>query len=125
MIHGQEHLESKLIRRFAPFAAVGLLAPLTAALPPRPDDWTYVWIAGVLTAVIAAVGLLVPWSRLPRWTYIVPPLAYFVVVALLREANDGSVSGCGGSAAVSGASSPTAANGANRRMSFDSRCSCP
>ena len=51
------------------------------------------WIAGALTAVIAAAGLLVPWSRLPRWTYIVPPLAYFVVVALLREANDGSVSG--------------------------------
>ena len=93
MVHGQEHLESKITRRFAPFVAVGLLALLTAALPPRPDDWTYVWIAGVLTAVIAAAGLLVPWSRLPRWTYIVPPLAYFVVVALMREANDGSVSG--------------------------------
>jgi diguanylate cyclase (GGDEF)-like protein len=93
MNHGQAPLDSKLTRRFVPFAAVGLLALLTAALPPQPDDWTYVWAAGALTAVIAVAGLLVPWSRLPRWIYIVPPLAYFVVVALLREANDGSVSG--------------------------------
>ena len=86
-------LESKISRRFLPFAAVGLIAVLATLIPPQPEDWTYVWIAAVLTIVIAAAGILVPWSRLPRWTYIVPPLAYFVVVALLRQANDGSVSG--------------------------------
>ena len=47
----------------------------------------------MLTVVIAADRRPHPWSRLPRWTFVVPPLAYFVVVALLREANDGSVSG--------------------------------
>ena len=86
-------LEAKITRRFLPFVAVGVLALATTAMPPRPDDWTYVWIAAVLTVVIAAVGVLTPWSRLPQWTFVVPPLAYFVVVALLREANDGSVSG--------------------------------
>jgi diguanylate cyclase (GGDEF)-like protein len=86
-------LERKIQRRFIPFALVGLLAPLTALIPPQPDDWTLVWVATGLTALIALVGLLTPWSRLPRWTYIVPPLAYFIVVALLRQANDGSVSG--------------------------------
>jgi diguanylate cyclase (GGDEF)-like protein len=86
-------LESKITRRFLPFAAVGLVALGATALPPRPSDWTYVWVATALTIVIAAVGVLTPWSRLPRWTYVVPPLAYFVVVALLREASDGSVSG--------------------------------
>jgi len=86
-------LERKIQRRFVPFALVGLLAPLTALIPPRPEDWTLVWIAMALTALIALVGVLTPWSRLPRWTFIVPPLAYFVVVALLRQANDGSVSG--------------------------------
>ena len=86
-------LEENIKRRFIPFALVGLLAPLTALIPPRPEDWTYVWLATALTFVIAATGILVPWSRLARWTYIVPPLAYFVVVALLREASDGSVSG--------------------------------
>ena len=88
-------LESTISRRFAPFAAVGLLALLSLLLPPRPTDWTWVWIAGALTIVIAASGFVVPWSRLSRWTYIVPPLAYFVVVALLREASDGSTSGYG------------------------------
>jgi diguanylate cyclase (GGDEF)-like protein len=86
-------LEAKVARRFLPFAAVGLLGLLTTLIPPRPEDWTYVWIAAVLTLAIAASGFLVPWSRLPRWTYIVPPLAYFVVVALLREATKGSASG--------------------------------
>src|SRR5262245_40684376 len=86
-------LESKISRRFAPFAAVGLLALVSLLLPPRPTDWTWVWIAAALTVLIAASGFVVPWSRLPRWTYILPPLAYFVVVALLREASDGSASG--------------------------------
>ena len=86
-------LERKIQRRFLPFALVGLLAPLTALIPPQPEDWTLVWLATGLTALIALVGLLTPWSRLPRWSFIVPPLAYFVVVAILREANDGSVSG--------------------------------
>jgi diguanylate cyclase (GGDEF)-like protein len=86
-------LERKIQRRFIPFALVGLLAPLTAAIPPQPDDWTPVWIALGLTALIALVGVFTPWSGLPRWTYIVPPLTYFVVVAVLREAGDGSASG--------------------------------
>ena len=86
-------LERKIQRRFVPFALVGLLAPLTALIPPRPEDWTLVWVALGCTVLIALSGLLVPWSRLPRWTYILPPLAYFVVVALLRQANDGSISG--------------------------------
>jgi len=88
-------LESKISRRFAPFVAVGLLALFAVLIPPRPSDWTWVWIAGALTVVIAVSGFLIPWSKLPRWTYIVPPLAYFVVVALLRQANDGSASGYG------------------------------
>ena len=85
--------QSKIARRFAPFAAVGFLALLMPLLPPRPEDWTPVLVAAVLTVVIAATAVLVPWSRLPRWTYILPPLAYFIVVAVLRQANEGSVSG--------------------------------
>ena len=85
--------DTQLTRRFAPFAVVGLLALLTPLIPPRPADWTYVWAAVALTLAIAVAGFLVPWTRLPRWTYILPPLAYFGVVAMLRHASDGSVSG--------------------------------
>ena len=52
-------LESKIIKRFLPFAAVGLIAVLATAIPPQPEDWTYVWIAAVLTSAIAATGILV------------------------------------------------------------------
>ena len=89
----RQPLERRIQRRFLPFAAVGLLVPLTAVLPPQPEDWTLVWVATWLTLLITAAGVLVPWSRLPRWTYLVPPLAYFVVVALLRHASEGSISG--------------------------------
>jgi diguanylate cyclase (GGDEF)-like protein len=86
-------LERKMQRRFAPFAAVALLALVTTALPPRPSSWTLVFIASGLTLAIAASAVLVQWSRMPRWTYVVPPLAYFGVVALLGAATGGSVSG--------------------------------
>ena len=66
-----EAARAKIQRRFLPFALVGLLAPLTAVIPPQPEEWTLVWIAAALTVAIALVGLLTPWSRLPRWTYIV------------------------------------------------------
>lgn len=86
-------LENAIARRFAPFAAVGLLALTTAALPPRPTSWWLVAGAAALSGAIVAVAFLVPWSRLPRWTYVVPALAYFVVIGLLREAQGGPTSG--------------------------------
>ena len=89
----EKPLEKKIQRRFLPFAAIGLLALLTTALPPRPDDLGLIALAAALTIAIAAVGILTPWSRLPRWTYLLPPLAYFMVVALLRHSSEGSVSG--------------------------------
>jgi hypothetical protein len=38
-------------------------------------------------------SLVAPWSRLPSWAEAVPPLAYLVVVALLRQAEGGATSG--------------------------------
>ena len=72
---------------------VGLLSLATIALPPEPKSWTLVAVAAGLTIAIAVAGLTVPWSRLPSGTYIVPPLAYFVVIGLLRDAQGGSTSG--------------------------------
>jgi PAS domain S-box-containing protein len=48
--------------------------------------------AAVMVAIVVAVALL-PWERIPRTFTVLPPLAYFVVVALLRDATGGAASG--------------------------------
>jgi diguanylate cyclase (GGDEF)-like protein/PAS domain S-box-containing protein len=48
---------------------------------------TRVLIAAALVAVIVALALWLPWGRLPAWLQSVPPLAYFIVFALLRDAD--------------------------------------
>lgn len=86
-------LEREVVRQFVPFAAMGVLALATVALPPEPNDWRLVAVAAVLTVAIALCGLVVPWSRVPRWAWILPSISYFAVVGLLREAQGGSTSG--------------------------------
>jgi diguanylate cyclase (GGDEF)-like protein/PAS domain S-box-containing protein len=41
--------------------------------------------AGMVPLIVGSV-LLVPWERFPAWTQAIPLLAYFVILALLREA---------------------------------------
>jgi PAS domain S-box-containing protein len=48
--------------------------------------------AAVAIAIVLAI-VFVPWERLPRTLTVFPPLAYFVVVALLRDASGASASG--------------------------------
>lgn len=86
-------LQRQALPRFAPFAAMGMLALATVALPPAPTSWLLVGVAAALTVTIALSGLVLPWSRLPRWTHLLPAIAYFAVIGLLREAQGGSTSG--------------------------------
>lgn len=72
---------------------MGLLALATVALPPAPTSWLLVGVAAALTLLIALAGLVVPWSQLPRSTYVVPSIAYFAVIGLLREAEGVFTSG--------------------------------
>lgn len=78
---------------FLPFAGVALLCLATVALPPHPDDWWSVRSAAALTGLIVCVGLRAPWHRLPHWAYALPPIGYFAVIALLRDAQGGATSG--------------------------------
>lgn len=86
-------LELTIARRFTPFVAVGAAALATIALPPAPTSWWLVAAATALTVAIAVAGLAAPWSRLPRRVYVVSPLAYLLVVALLSHAQGGASSG--------------------------------
>ena len=81
-----------LLLRAAPFLGAMVLALCVYPLPPTGNEPTALIGAAVLTALIVLTGLYAPWSRLPRFAEVVPPLAYFVVVALLREADGGSQS---------------------------------
>jgi diguanylate cyclase (GGDEF)-like protein len=70
-----------------------LLALAVLPIPPDSERVGAVLLACGLSALIVATVMLAPWPRLPRFAETVPPLAYFVVIALLRESQGGSVSG--------------------------------
>jgi diguanylate cyclase (GGDEF)-like protein len=82
-----------LLRRSAPFLGAMLLALAVLPLPPDGDRPVAVLLAVGMTASIVATVLFAPWHRLPRFAEAVPPLAYFVVIALLRDSQGGSASG--------------------------------
>src|SRR5262249_38899535 len=86
-------LEHAVTRRFVPFGAMGVLAIVATALPLAPADRGLFVAATVLTVLIAVAVLTLPWSRFPRITYVLPALAYFVVIGLLRGAQGGAASG--------------------------------
>ena len=90
-----------LARRAAPFIAAAMVGfvMLVVAQPPDYVSSTEEHVlagAAVLLAVLTGAAVwFVAWERWPRWTAVIPPLAYILVVALLREAGGGSVSGFG------------------------------
>jgi diguanylate cyclase (GGDEF)-like protein len=82
-----------LLRRSAPFLGVIALALAVLPLPPDAERPNVVLLAAGLSALIVATVALAPWHRLPRFAEVVPPLTYFVVIALLRESQGGALSG--------------------------------
>jgi diguanylate cyclase (GGDEF)-like protein len=70
-----------------------VLALLLLPLPERPDRPLLVVLATGLTVLIVAAARFAPWDRLPRYAEAVPPLAYFLVIALLRQSHGGTASG--------------------------------
>lgn len=80
-------------RRVLPFAAASILAFALVPLPPHGERVGLVWLAAVLTVIIICAAVLAPWERLPSGLQGVPALLYFVVIALLRHAEGGAISG--------------------------------
>ena len=73
--------------RFVPFVLAGVVPFLLLPAAGVSLTDTRVLVVAVLVTVIVAAALKLPWSRLPAWTQAIPPLAYFVVFALLRDAD--------------------------------------
>ena len=88
--HAFEH--TGLLARAAPFLGAMWLAIMVYPLPPEGKTSSALVSAAALNAFILLAAIAVPWRRLPHFAQIMPPFAYFVVIALLREADGGSQS---------------------------------
>jgi len=84
-----------LLRRAAPFALA--MAVSFAVLPLGEEPVRSGWLAGalVLAAALAAAAWLVPWQQIPQQLEVVPPLLWFLVVLMLRQSQDGALTGYG------------------------------
>jgi diguanylate cyclase (GGDEF)-like protein len=80
----------RLLVRAAPFLGAGILPFFTLPLPPAVESPALVVVAALLTALIIVTCLYAPWQRLPHFAQAVPPLAYFIVIVLLRDAEGGA-----------------------------------
>lgn len=80
--------------RLLPFAGPAILAFVTISLPPA-GGWSGYGLAAAaaLFGLVVASIVLVPWGWLPAWAQAGPPLAYVLVVAVLRHAEGGATSG--------------------------------
>ena len=81
-----------LLRRSAPFLAVALLAFAAVPIASAPNHPPLI-AAGALLALIVLSGAFLPWDRLPPYATAGPPIAYFLVVALLVQSAGGGPSG--------------------------------
>jgi diguanylate cyclase (GGDEF)-like protein len=79
--------------RVAPFAGAAIIVVALLLLPPTSSNPSMLAAAAVLTGIVIGAGLLVPWARLPAWCQATIPLIFFAVVALLRQAGGGAISG--------------------------------
>jgi signal transduction histidine kinase len=82
-----------LLRRTAPFLAIALLAFAAVPISEQPLHSPALIAAAVLLVAIAVAVVFVPWGRLPPYATAVPPILYFVVVALLVQTAGGGPSG--------------------------------
>ena len=83
---------SGLRERVTPFALILVLAFVLAPLGEVDSVWATLAAAAVVLVTGAAMWW-VPWGSLPRVAQTVPPLAVFLVIALLRESHGGAGSG--------------------------------
>ena len=83
------------MRPLAPFAALGALGLLLIPAPGQSVETGDYVAAVLLSLLVLAAALLVPWERLPRDAQLVPALTYVVAIVLLRDAVGGAGGGVG------------------------------
>jgi len=66
---------------------------LIAVIPFPHDARREISLAGVLFFVLVAAAFLLPWERLPDWAWLIIPVGYIAVIAIIRDAQGGSDTG--------------------------------
>ncbi|HUA96265.1 MAG TPA: ATP-binding protein [Acidimicrobiales bacterium] len=91
---GRRRTVNPSVRQQLPFfAAVGALCILMGLIPFPHGHTAEVVVAGVIFLALTVGALVLPWSRLPTWTWTLIPLGSLTVIALVRDAQGGSASG--------------------------------
>jgi PAS domain S-box-containing protein len=75
------------------FALVAVGTVLIAVIPFPHESRREISIAGFLFFVLVAAAFLLPWERLPDWAWLIIPIGYIAVIAIIRDAQGGSASG--------------------------------
>ena len=79
--------------RLPVFALVAIGTVLIAVIPFPHDARREISLAGVLFFVLVAAAFLLPWERLPDWAWLIIPVGYIAVIAIIRDAQGGSDTG--------------------------------
>ncbi len=79
--------------RLPVFALVAVGTILIALIPFPHDARREISVAGVIFFVLIAAAFLLPWERLPDWAWLMIPIGYIAVIAIIRDAQGGSNSG--------------------------------
>jgi PAS domain S-box-containing protein len=79
--------------RLPVFALVAIGTILIAVIPFPHDARREISFAGVIFFALVAAAFLLPWERLPDWAWLVIPIGYIAVIAIIRDAQGGSNSG--------------------------------
>jgi PAS domain S-box-containing protein len=66
---------------------------LIAVIPFPHEARREVSLAGVLFFALVAAAFLVPWEKLPDWAWLMIPIGYLAVIAIIRDAQGGSGAG--------------------------------
>ena len=79
--------------RLPVFALVAVGTVLIAVIPFPHAARREISVAGVLFFALVAAAFLLPWERLPDWAWLIIPIGYIAVIAIIRDAQGGSDSG--------------------------------
>ena len=82
-------------RELMPFVAAAFIGMLAIVLPGPETDWALFALAAAGTLAIAVTGIVAARLERGRFLIVALPLAYFVVIAVLRHAGGSANSGFG------------------------------